>query len=55
MYRKIVWHGIVLATDIEKIFQLVLENENTTEIDLRVCLQCYTKEVETFDDLSDNF
>ena len=28
MYRKIVWHGTVLATDIKEIFQLVLENEN---------------------------
>ena len=31
MYRKIVWHGTVLATDIKEIFQLVLESENTTD------------------------
>lgn len=28
MYRKIVWYGTVLATDIKEIFQLVLENGN---------------------------
>ena len=28
MYRKIVWYGTDLTTDIMEIFQLVLENEN---------------------------
>ena len=32
MYRKIVWHGTVLATDIREIFQLVLENENKSTL-----------------------
>ena len=43
MYRKIVWHGTVLVTDIKEMFQLVLEYENTTDGNLRVYVQCYTK------------
>ena len=31
MYRKTVWYGTALATDIKEIFQIVLENKNRTD------------------------
>ena len=54
MYRKIVWYGTILATDIKEISQLVLENENAANRSSGMCTMLY-KKVETFDDLNYNF
>ena len=53
MYRKIVWHGTVLVTDIKEMLKLVLESENKSIFGYMY--NVIQKNVDTFDHLSYNF